>query len=62
MRYLVDTNILLRFLNRTDPHSTAARAAVRILKARGDETFGALRRACDWIQRKTNKRRYANRL
>ncbi len=37
MRYFVDTNILLRFLNRADPHYTAVRAAVRILKARGDE-------------------------
>jgi len=37
MTCLVDINILLRFLNRTDPDHTAGRAAVRFLKARGDE-------------------------
>jgi hypothetical protein len=37
MTYLADTNILLRFLNRTDPDYTATRAAVRIIKARGEE-------------------------
>ncbi len=42
MIYLVDTNVLLRFLFRADPEYTAIRAAVRILKARGDETFAAL--------------------
>jgi predicted nucleic acid-binding protein len=41
MTYLVDTNILLRFLNRADPDYTPTRAAVRILKARGDEVVTA---------------------
>jgi predicted nucleic acid-binding protein len=41
MTYLADTNILLRFLNRADPDYTATRAAVRILKARGDEVVTA---------------------
>ncbi|MGE0883237.1 MAG: type II toxin-antitoxin system VapC family toxin [Blastocatellales bacterium] len=36
MIYFADTNILLRFLNRADPNYTATRAAVRILKSRGD--------------------------
>lgn len=42
MTYLVDTNVLLRFLFRADPDYTAIRVAVRILKARGDETLTAL--------------------
>lgn len=37
MRYLVDTNVLLRLLQRNDPHYSAIRQAVRILIARGDE-------------------------
>lgn len=41
MDYFVDTNILLRFLNRADPHYLAARAAVRVIKARSDETVTA---------------------
>src|SRR5262245_22177175 len=41
MTYFADTNILLRFLNRADPNYTAARAAVRILKSRGDEVITA---------------------
>lgn len=37
MRYLVDTNILLRLLQRNDPNYSTIRQAVRILMARGDE-------------------------
>jgi predicted nucleic acid-binding protein len=37
MRYLVDTNILLRLLQRNDPNYSTVRQAVRILTARGDE-------------------------
>lgn len=37
MLYFADTNILLRFLNRADPNYTAVRAAVRIIKSRGDD-------------------------
>jgi predicted nucleic acid-binding protein len=36
VRYLVDTNILLRFVNRRDPLHTAVRAAIRALRQRGD--------------------------
>ena len=41
MVYLADTNILLRFLNRADPNYVSARAAVRILKSRGDKIVTA---------------------
>jgi predicted nucleic acid-binding protein len=41
MIYFVDTNILLRFLNRADPNYLTSRAAVRIIKARGDEVVTA---------------------
>jgi predicted nucleic acid-binding protein len=41
MRYFVDTNVLLRFLNRADPPYGVSRAAVRILKARGDDVVTA---------------------
>lgn len=37
MRYLVDTNVLLRLLQRNDPNYSTIRQAVRILMARGDE-------------------------
>lgn len=37
MRYLVDTNVLLRLLQRNDPHHSTIRQAVRALLARGDE-------------------------
>jgi predicted nucleic acid-binding protein len=37
MVYFADTNILLRFLTRSDPDYTVIRAAARIIKARGDE-------------------------
>jgi predicted nucleic acid-binding protein len=37
MRYLVDTNVLLRLLQRNDPDYSTIRQAVRILMARGDE-------------------------
>jgi predicted nucleic acid-binding protein len=37
MRYLVDSNILLRLLQRNDPHHSTIRQAVRALLARGDE-------------------------
>ncbi|MDQ3816674.1 MAG: type II toxin-antitoxin system VapC family toxin [Acidobacteriota bacterium] len=37
MRYLVDSNVLLRLLQRNDPHHTTIRKAVRTLLARGDE-------------------------
>lgn len=41
MAYFVDTNILLRFLHRTDPNYSSIRTAVRILKMRGDEMVTA---------------------
>ena len=41
MIYFADTNILLRFLNRADPNYLAARAAVRVLKSRGDDVVTA---------------------
>jgi predicted nucleic acid-binding protein len=37
MRYLVDTNVLLRLLQRNDPNYSTIRQAVRILIGRGDE-------------------------
>lgn len=37
MRYLVDTNVLLRLLQRNDPNYSTIRQAVRTLRARGDE-------------------------
>ena len=37
MRYLVDSNVLLRLLERNDPHHNTIRQAVRTLFARGDE-------------------------
>jgi predicted nucleic acid-binding protein len=37
MRYLVDTNILLRLLQRNDPRYSSIRLAVRTLHSRGDE-------------------------
>jgi predicted nucleic acid-binding protein len=37
MRYLVDTNVLLRLLQRNDPDYSIIREAVRTLMARGDE-------------------------
>jgi len=37
MRYLVDSNVLLRLLQRNDPHYSSIRQAVRSLLARGDE-------------------------
>jgi len=37
MRYLVDSNVLLRLLQRNDPHHSIIRQAVRSLVARGDE-------------------------
>lgn len=37
MRYLVDSNVLLRLLQRNDPHHSTIRQAVRTLLARGDE-------------------------
>jgi predicted nucleic acid-binding protein len=37
MRYLVDTNVLLRLLQRNDPNYSTIRQAVRTLMARGDE-------------------------
>jgi predicted nucleic acid-binding protein len=41
MTYFVDTNILLRFLHRADPNYSSIRAAVKILKIRGDEMVTA---------------------
>ena len=37
MRYLVDSNVLLRLLQRNDPHHSIIRQAIRSLVARGDE-------------------------
>lgn len=37
MRYLVDTNVLLRLLQRNDPNYSTIRRAVRTLIARGDD-------------------------
>lgn len=37
MRYLVDTNVLLRLLQRNDPNYSIIRQAVRTLMVRGDE-------------------------
>jgi predicted nucleic acid-binding protein len=37
MRYLVDSNVLLRLLQRNDSHHSTIRQAVRALLARGDE-------------------------
>ncbi len=37
MRYLVDSNVLLRLLQRNDPHHSTIRQAVRTLLSRGDE-------------------------
>ncbi len=41
MTYFIDTNILLRFLNRVDRNYPSIRTAVRILKMRGDEIVTA---------------------
>ena len=41
MLYFTDTNILLRFLNRADLDYVVTRAAVRIIKARGDDVTTA---------------------
>lgn len=37
MRYLVDSNVLLRLLQRNDPQHSTIRQVVRALLARGDE-------------------------
>lgn len=37
MRYLVDSNVLLRLLQRNDPHHSTIRQAIRTLLERGDE-------------------------
>jgi predicted nucleic acid-binding protein len=37
MRYLVDSNVLLRLLQRNDPHHSIIRQVVRSLVARGEE-------------------------
>lgn len=37
MRYLVDSNVVLRLLQRNDPHHSTIRQAVRTLLSRGDE-------------------------
>ena len=37
MIYLIDTNVLLRFLHQTDPHHSMAFNAVDALKANGDQ-------------------------
>ena len=37
MPYLVDTNVLLRLLQRSDPHHHAVRAALRTLLQRGEQ-------------------------
>lgn len=37
MRYLVDTNVLLRLLQRNDPNYSTIRQAVRAILKRGDE-------------------------
>ena len=37
MRYLVDTNVLLRLLQRNDPNYSTIRQTVRILIGRGDD-------------------------
>lgn len=37
MRYLVDSNVLLRLLQRNDPHHSTIRQAVHTLLSRGDE-------------------------
>ena len=37
MQILTDTGILLRLLDRADPHHAAIRQALRTLRARGDE-------------------------
>jgi predicted nucleic acid-binding protein len=37
MRYLVDSNVLLRLLQHNDPHHSIIRQAIRSLVARGDE-------------------------
>lgn len=37
MIYLIDTNVLLRFLHRTDPQHLIVRAAIRMLQANGHQ-------------------------
>lgn len=39
MPYLLDTNIVLRLVNPTDPHHAPVRRTVRLLRRRGDELF-----------------------
>lgn len=41
MIYLVDTNVLLRFLHRTDPRQPIVRAAIRKLRANGHQLQAA---------------------
>src|SRR5437762_2579002 len=51
MLYFADTNILLRFLNRTDPDYTVTRAAVRIIKTRGDDVTTAAQNIAEfWME------------
>lgn len=48
MNVLVDTGVLLRLVIRTDPAHAAARTAVRILKARGDNLIALTQNAAEF--------------
>ena len=48
MRYLLDTGILLRLLNRSADQHAETRAAVRLLKQRGDECLTTLQNLCEF--------------
>lgn len=61
VRYLADTNIFLHFANHRDPLHTAVRAAILLLRQRGDpDHSGAVRRFCHCtVSKKEDRRRFA---
>jgi predicted nucleic acid-binding protein len=48
MRYLLDTGVLLRLLNRQAPEHSGVRAAVRQLKSQGHECATTLQNLCEF--------------